>query len=263
MTFPETRYREAQQLLERLDHEIDTILAKVDSSVATGVRTLQEIKEWAGDWVDAAIKAVYALGRHIKEVAQQAKAELDKLRVGYNAPILANEFADKWGKLRGLATQVSADVRNPKSRFGPEKWEGKAADRYADAVGPQVTATDRISSTMDKVSNALTEAAIQTSNYVDAVLTATSILLVAMAAAVAAAVSGVFAAAGVVAFIGAGVNFFWQVRKASFDYLNIQLKLATQLEAEVSNVTEFPGGKWPQAASTMYSEVPTPVMGLP
>jgi hypothetical protein len=256
MTSPEIQYREAMHLLERLSEEINRLQARVDSAVQAGLRKLEELKEWLGDLIDAAVQALRALARKIKEVLADLQEELDRLRVGSNAPLLANEFAVKWQELRALATQVSGDVRNPQSRFAPDKWQGKAADGYFLAVTPQVVATDRMATTMDKVATALLDAAKETTAFVTAVATAAAAIIVATVAATAAIMTAIAAGPAIIAYVGAVAAALFAMRKAANDYAAAQLKLAVAMEAEAANVTEFPGGAWPQAARAMTSGAP-------
>jgi hypothetical protein len=253
MTLPEVQYREAMHLLERISAEIDRLDKRVDSAFQAGLRKLEELKEWLGDLVDAAVQALNALGRKIKEVLADLQAELDRLRVGANAPHLAIEFAGKWKELRALATQVAGDVKNPKVRFGPEKWEGKAAEQYFTVVIPQVLATERMATSMDKVAAALLDAAKETTAFVTAIATAATAIIVATLAATAAIATAVAAGPAIIAYVGAVAAAFFAMRKAANDYAAAQLKLAMDMEGEAANVTEFPGGTWPQAARAMTS----------
>lgn len=258
MTFPESQYREVMHLLDRLNQEIDDVRSRVDSAVQAGVRKLEELRDWIGDVVDSVIKEIYALARKIKEVLKDVQDELDRLRVGKNAPLLAAEFASKWQNLRGLATQVSSDTRDPRSRFTPTEWSGTAAERYFLAVVPQVVATDRMATSMDKVATALLDAAKETVSFMNAMGTAITAIIVAAVAATAAIMTGVGAIPGVIAFVAACGVCFWAMTKAVDDYAAAQTKLAITLEGDAKDVTQFPGGKWPQAASALISDAPAP-----
>jgi hypothetical protein len=257
MTSPVIQYHQALDLLERLDREIDRVQAQIDSAVQAGLRKLEELREHLGDWVDKAETALVALGRRVKELAAEVQAEIAKVRIGADAPDQALRFAVRWQELRKLATQVSADVRNPKLRFTADDWHGKAADRYFDVVAPQVSATDRIAASAERMTNSLNEAAKETTSFVLVMATTVSALLFATVTATVAMASGVAAIPATVTFAATSVGLTFTMRKAANDYAAAQLRLSLALEGDASNSTEFPGGKWPKAASVMIDD-PTP-----
>jgi hypothetical protein len=248
MAFSEAQYQAA---MDKLDSGLKEIEAKLQLVGPTAEAT-------ANHWYVPSFVAegLIWLANKIIEIGSWLLNKLLELLKGAIAPILFFKYAWDWQDIRGMATGVTGDL-SPKALNVDRQWKGTASDAYVAAIKPQTDATTRIGTIADKTATSLTVCAAAGLVFYVALGVIAVKFIAALITALAALGTAVFSWAGAALVVEeAGVNsgLIIAAIAALTALLGAQASQMTTLHGEATDGGVFPGGHWPNATTSDFSD---------
>lgn len=240
--------------------EYDAVVAKINSGmndIKDKVRQIVPAAEAGVDhWYVPGVVAGVVLGL-ADEAVQIATTLLDKLTElleGVAAPVLFFFDAYGWSDVKGLASDVAGEL-DPMAMPSSRHWSGDAQQAYAKIIPDQAAAATRIGAVADSTATSLNVCAVAGLAFY--------VAIGAIVAQFVAALVGVIAALGSVAFSWAGValavgdtsisaGLIIAAVTALIGVLTAQAEQMVTLHGQVVDNSRFPGGKWPDPNTSSY-----------
>lgn len=240
--------------------EYDAVVAKINSGMNDIKDKVRQVVPAAQAGVDhwyvpgAVASVVLGLADEVVRIATTLLDKLTELLEGVAAPVLFFFDAYGWGDVKGLASDIAGDL-DPNVMPSSRHWSGDAQQAYAKVIPRQAAAAMRIGAVADST-------AIMLEICAGAGL-AFYLALGAIVAQFVAALVGVVAALGSVAFSWAGValafgetsisaGLIMGAATALLTVLTAQAEAMLTLHGQVVDNSTFPGGKWPDPNTGSY-----------
>lgn len=205
---------------------------------------------------DFVADAVLWLADKAVSLAQTIWDKIVEVMKGVTAPIYFFQYAIEWQDLRGLATDVSGQLK-PDAMTGSTDWNGEAAEAYRKIVTPQSNAAAKIGTIADKTSLALGVCATAGLAFYIAIGLILVKFIIAMAGVIALLGSVALSWAGIaLAVEEAGVNSGLILAAVSTltATLGVQAQQMAVLHGESVDSGTFPGGRWPDPTTGSYND---------
>ncbi|KOX08629.1 MULTISPECIES: hypothetical protein [Micromonospora] len=196
------------------------------------------------------------VGNKLLELGSAILDKIAELLKGAAAPVTFFFTASEWQGVRGLATDVSGELK-PEQLGVARVWHGQAADAYIKQIKPQSDAAARIGVIADKTATALNTCAVAGLAFYVALAVILTKFIIATIAALAALGSVVFSWAGAALIVEeAAVNTGMIIAAVSTltAVLGAQASQMVALHGEAIDASAFPGGNWPDAAPGHFSD---------
>jgi hypothetical protein len=241
--------------------EYDAVIDKINSAIGDLKARIQEVIPAAEAGIDhwyvpAEVGAVVlALADKVVNVATTFLDKVVELLDGAGAPIMFFGKACDWTDVKGLTTSVTGEL-NPSVMPSHRHWSGAAQQAYTSMIPAQTAAATRLSAVSDSMTDVLDVCA-------GAGLAFYTVIGIIVGQFVVALV-GVISALGSVAFSWAGVAL--AIEEASLGpaaiatalsalvaVLGAQTTAMNTLHSQVVDNSTFPGGKWPDPATSDYN----------
>ena len=240
--------------------EYDAVVAEIDSGmndIKDKVRQVVPAAEaGVAHWYVPGVVAGVVLGL-ADEVVRIATTLLDKLTElleGVAAPVLFFFDAYGWSDVKGQASDVAGEL-DPTGMPSSRRWSGDAQQAYARIIPGQAAAALRIGAVADSTAVSLNVCAVAGLAFY--------VALGAIVAQFVAALVGVIAALGSVAFSWAGValavgdtsisaGLIIAAVTALVGVLTAQAEQMVTMHGQVVDNSAFPGGKWPDPSTGSY-----------
>jgi hypothetical protein len=248
------RLRRARRQIEELIEELESARRKAHRII----QALREIYEGAAESYRRLEQAIDNAVERAKRFTKQILNEIDDLLVGIQAPLLMQDYGERWLKVNAAAFKAANAVRDPRLRVG-EHWTGEGASFYYDVMKPQVVAVERLAKIAELTSAACADMFDAGLTFYGAWLVATTKYLVTAAAGIVLIGTGAGAAAGIPMLLGAVVMFAAESAAIAAYFIGKQTKQAMALKGLADSPEGFtgPDGTWPKANEALYDDATT------
>ncbi|KXK62148.1 hypothetical protein AWW66_09930 [Micromonospora rosaria] len=213
----------------------------------------------AGRWYMPAhvSDAVLTMGRESVSAGKRIKDLYLDLLQGELAPIFMFVDAWNWMDVRGTATGVSSALTAQHLVVDDSDWSGKARDAYVGSVEGHSKAAAQIGSIASSTAVNLLTCAAAGAAFYGTLAVVLAKLILATSVAIAALGSAVFSWAGVALIIGEAGYSTAVIATAIATltaFLSAQATAMILLRGEAVDSSSFPGGTWPRANSSAFSD---------
>jgi hypothetical protein len=191
------------------------------------------------------------------EIGEDMLDWLIDLVKGVFAPIFMFKDAYDWMEVRGAANGVAGELSEQYLVVDDSDWSGSARDAYVKLAKAQATAATRVGSIATKTATYLMACAAAGAVFYLALAVVVVKLVAAAITALAAIGSAIFSWAGAGLILEeAGVNtaIIASAVGTLSAFLVACCTAMINLHGEAVDPDGFPGGKWPQANSSQYSD---------
>ena len=242
--------------------QYETAIDKLSVGMARLSAKLQEVDptvhEAVGHWyiTKSVADDLIWVGHKIVELGSWVLDKIEELLQGAAAPVRFFFIAKDWEDVRGLATNVSGQLKPELLGVG-RVWSGAGEEAYVKQIKPQADATARIGTLADKTASALDTCAIAGLAFY---VTLGVILIKFIAATITA-----IAALGSVVFSWAGASLIVEEAAVNTGMIiaavagltavaGAQASQLVVLHGEANDTSTFPSGQWPDATPTQFSD---------
>jgi len=243
--------------------QFESLLAEISAGIDDLSSRLEQIEPAAvaaaDRWYvpDTVADAIIWLGRETVAVGRKILNFLKDLLKGATAPIFMFMDAWAWMDVRGSASNIASSLSEQHLVVDNSDWSGKARDAYVSSAASQREAASRISTIASNTSDCLLYCALAGTAFYTSLALVLAKLVAAAIAAVAAFGSAVFSWAGAAILLEeAGINtaIITTAVGALTGFLGAQAYAMVKLHGEAVDNSTFPGGRWPSADSSTYSD---------
>jgi len=231
-------------VLDEIYALVEELQVEIDNFVRTVNETLAKIPDWLG-W--ARDRLMEAWGAFVDELSKfWQKFDEEMFHPGYPGEL--SDAANQWNNDVGGLVSAQVGTIQAGQLAVDDHWQGSAADKYRQHLGPQASAMDKIKSSLTAgITSALDkmQGAITVFWWAFAAGLATLIGGIIGALASAATIFGLPASPFIaIAAIGVCLTAWFTAR----GHLKKEARSAnTTLIDKMNDLSAFPGGSWPKA----------------
>ena len=248
MTFSEVQF---QETINKINGNLAVLSGKI-AAIPPTVRAAMD--HW---YIPGFVKdAIERLAQMVTELATWTGDKIREVLKGVAAPVYFFRYAFEWQDIRGIANDVTGELK-PEVLRASTVWTGPAAAAYGRVIGPQGAAANKIATISDRIATTMQICAGVGLTFYVAVAVILVKFIAAMVTAITALGSAVFSWAGAALIVEeAGVNssLIWAAIGALTAALATQAQQLIGLHGEAIDNSVFPGGHWPDPTTASYRD---------